>query len=675
MKKLHLALGATVLALGLSQTTLGQQSPLPSASGESVAKTRSSNSGRRHSWRNGKMGTNRRARPVVRPVTGQPAPQKLSQPVATAPRRAVPADPTVFGAEAPTQPSITQRADADRVLRAVANFPTDAVRRSASPQPLPAVQPISEQAAWNGPNQRPSYLSGKMSRSSRLRRAPESPGAVQSEPSADTSWISDATTAARSDEQEFSFASDMPQDRSIASSSSHLPHSASLSRPELHSQQVGFAFVGDLAPIQPILQPIVQPIAWVDDRPTAWVDDQPTPGDYTGDGRLLDGGPDFPLLWGGGERLYARAEYLRWQISGDYLPALVTSSPAGTAQNEAGVLGFGTTTILFGDRKFHGEDRPGGRLTIGYWLSSDDVFGIEATFYQLESSTSRFSAASTGDPILARPFFNVDPNVGPGQDSSILAMTGWSGTLPRFGTAAVDLQGDVSVFARSELRSGAISFRGVGVLGGQNADIRTDWLAGYRYFDFNEILSIEDTIFPSSAPFISGTRLDGLDRFQAKNRFHGGELAVATRFRFGRLSGELISRVALGNMHEEMTIQGTTTTFVPATMSSPDETVVVPGGLLAQSTNSGVFRRDRLAIIPELSLNLNYQVTNNLSVTGGYSVIYVNQIVRAGDQVDATLNSSMFGGATGSGSANPHFSFAETEMLIHGLSGGVELRY
>jgi hypothetical protein len=303
------------------------------------------------------------------------------------------------------------------------------------------------------------------------------------------------------------------------------------------------------------------------------------------------------------------------------------------------------------------------------------VFGIEATFYQLESSVARFSTASTGSPILARPFFNVNPNVGPGQDSSILAMTGWMGTLPQFGAATVNLEGDVSVYAHNELRSGAISFRGVSVLGGQNADWRTDWLAGYRYFDFNELLAIEDTIIPSSSPFVMGTRLDGIDRFQTKNLFHGGEVAASTRFRRGRFSGEIIGRVALGNMHEEVTISGSTTTFVPAAGSNPAQTVVIPGALLTQESNIGVYRRDRLTVIPELSINLNYQVNKNISLTGGYTFVYVNQIVRAADQIDTSLNSSMFGGATGTGPVRPNFSFAETEMLIHGLSGGIEFRY
>ncbi|MCH8922065.1 MAG: BBP7 family outer membrane beta-barrel protein, partial [Planctomycetes bacterium] len=272
-----------------------------------------------------------------------------------------------------------------------------------------------------------------MSRTSDSRKSFESTGPL-SEPAA-SSWISDEALSEPGDDQGVVFASDLPHGVSLASTISHLPHSASLAEP------VGFAVVGDIAPVQP----------------TAWANNQATSRDQTRSRGVLNDPFELPLLWGGGERLYARGEYLRWKIQGNHVPALVTSSPTGTAQNQAGVLGFSTTTILFGDSNLHAEDRAGGRLTVGYWLSSDDVFGIEATYYQVESSSASFSTSSTGDPILARPFFNVDPNVGPGQDSSILAMAGWVGTLPQFGATSVDLQGDVSVFAQNELRSGAIA--------------------------------------------------------------------------------------------------------------------------------------------------------------------------------------------------------------------------
>ena len=51
---------------------------------------------------------------------------------------------------------------------------------------------------------------------------------------------------------------------------------------------------------------------------------------------------DFNPFW-------AEADYLAWSVTGDKLPALVTTAPVGTPLAVAGVLGQPTTTVLFGN--------------------------------------------------------------------------------------------------------------------------------------------------------------------------------------------------------------------------------------------------------------------------------------------------------------------------------------
>lgn len=48
-------------------------------------------------------------------------------------------------------------------------------------------------------------------------------------------------------------------------------------------------------------------------------------------------------------RFWIRADWLMWWTNGEHLPPLVTSSPQGTPQGQAGVLGQPGTTILFGN--------------------------------------------------------------------------------------------------------------------------------------------------------------------------------------------------------------------------------------------------------------------------------------------------------------------------------------
>jgi hypothetical protein len=386
----------------------------------------------------------------------------------------------------------------------------------------------------------------------------------------------------------------------------------------------------------------------------------------------------MPPLWGGGERLYARSQYLRWKIKGTELPALVTTSPDGTPQDEAGVLGFPATTVLFGGSTIDNDFRAGGRLTIGYWLSSDDVFGIEVDYWQLENESNSFFVSSTGSsPIIARPFFNVDPNVAgnPGQDAALISFPNGDYTLPGFfanapnQTGAITLNGSVDVRMTSEVRSGGIAFRGVSMLGPYTRHSRWDWLAGYRYFDMREGLTITDVVLPGP-PFIAGLTITGTDRFKTTNTFHGGEISCAGRFKWNRLSADVMGRVAVGNMHQAVDISGTTVTFDPT-----PTTVTSDGSLLAQPSNSGRHRSNRVAVIPEISGNLSFHITKNIEVTAGCSLIYINRIMRPGDAIDTSLNPSTFGGAAGSGATRPLFGFTKSDALLFGYSGGVTARF
>ena len=57
----------------------------------------------------------------------------------------------------------------------------------------------------------------------------------------------------------------------------------------------------------------------------------------------------------------------------------MTTSPAGTAQLNAGVLG-GPTTTLFGGDVVNDDIRSGFRVGAGYWFNAERTIGIEAGF-------------------------------------------------------------------------------------------------------------------------------------------------------------------------------------------------------------------------------------------------------------------------------------------------------
>jgi hypothetical protein len=105
--------------------------------------------------------------------------------------------------------------------------------------------------------------------------------------------------------------------------------------------------------------------------------------------------------------------------------------------------------------------------------------------------------------------------------------------------------------------------------------------------------------------------------------------------------------------------------------------VVNPGGLLALSSNSGHFSRDRVSLVPEFGVNLGYQVTPHLRVFTGYTLLYWFDVVRAGDQVDLTINPNLLPPVTGpvAGPFRPAPRFQTTDLWVQGLSAGLEFRF
>src|SRR5262245_58536535 len=80
-------------------------------------------------------------------------------------------------------------------------------------------------------------------------------------------------------------------------------------------------------------------------------------------------------------RVWVRGEYLLWWLEGQRLPALLTASPLGTSQDQAGVLGTPGTTVLFGDSRVNEDARSGGRITLGAWFDARQTVGLEGNFF------------------------------------------------------------------------------------------------------------------------------------------------------------------------------------------------------------------------------------------------------------------------------------------------------
>ena len=326
--------------------------------------------------------------------------------------------------------------------------------------------------------------------------------------------------------------------------------------------------------------------------------------------------------------MWADVDYLGWWVKGNHVPPLVTTSPQGTPQAQAGVLGQPGTSILFGDQRVDNQFRNGGRITIGGWLVGD-VWAIEGNYYALNTANTNYAAASvfsagpTNDPILARPFFDPTLNGGAGAQHQLLL------AFPNFnaGGTLVNLDGTVNVHASSTIQSSGVQLKrlvGIDCM----KDHRMFLTGGYRFFRMEEGLQIADTISPVGGAFPAGSQLAHFDSFGTKNNFQGGDIGLFSDLRRGRWVLETQPKIAFGNMHEIVNIDGQTKVNNGTTLAG------FPGGLLTQVSNMGVYRRNQFALIPEINVKLGFQITQGWRATAGYNFTYITRVVRPGNEVD-----------------------------------------
>ena len=337
-------------------------------------------------------------------------------------------------------------------------------------------------------------------------------------------------------------------------------------------------------------------------------------------------------------RHYVSLDALGWWVKSDHLPALVTTSPLGTPQIFAGVIGQPGTSVLFGDQTVNGGIRPGGRIQGGVWLDDNAEFAIEGHYYALATETTTFSAASTFStgtptgPILARPFFNDSPLVN--QQSAVLVAFPHFFVFPVF----VNVDGKIQVKESSNIQSAGGGGRLA--LNQYTSPVRFFLVGGYRYFNLNESLLISSISSPGVGPYPPGTQLYAFDNFTTRNFFNGGEVGLGAEGWLRRWWLGAETRLAMGNMNEILNING------QAIAQSGAFSAIAPGGLLAQPTNIGSFSQNRFALIPQVNVKLGYQVLPGLRITVGYNFTYVTRVLRPGDQVDTTVNGTQIAGGT-----------------------------
>ncbi len=365
--------------------------------------------------------------------------------------------------------------------------------------------------------------------------------------------------------------------------------------------------------------------------------------------------------WGPRSQPWFSAEYLLWWIKDGPVstPLVTVGSLADTIPT---ALGQPNTRVLFGDNTLNYNAFSGMRFQGGIGIGQN--LAVEGGYLVLERRSVQFQAASdaNGNPPLGRPLFN--PQVGL-EESEGLSNPGF-------------FAGQVQVASHSTLQGYEANL--ASTLRGDNEGALI-LLAGFRALNLNEDLSIAEDLNPlvpgfltfQGAPVSPGSTVSTFDKFHARNNFYGGQLGGRWQGGFGSLSLGLTAKVALGSTQELMTVEGS------STLQSPGNSVTVPSGVLAVSSNSGRFYRSVFGAVPEGTAAFGWQITERFSATVGYNIIYWNSVLRPGNQIDRNVNPAQiptdiaFG--NGKGPTVPLFVFHSSDFWAQGINFGLNFRY
>ena len=346
-------------------------------------------------------------------------------------------------------------------------------------------------------------------------------------------------------------------------------------------------------------------------------------------------------------RVWARVEWLNWWSSSMNAPPLVTTSPDTVPPGDAGIIGEPTTSILFGG-DLADNDRGGMRFSLGYLLKPCHNLSVIATYAHLGDARSSFAASDEQFSVLVRPFFDAQAGQ---QNGQLIAFPG-------------DNTGSLAVVATSAFDTFDLAFSRVTC---SNPHFSKEFSIGYRHARLRDSLRVDSTTTALNGP-AAGTTLTGFDQFDADNTFYGGQLGFIFRSRHRTWSFDFLVKLALGGTNTDVRVDGLTET-------SGTSVGTREGNLLTQSSNIGVIDTMQFALLSELGLRLNYQLTPCWNVTAAYTFIHLSEVARASEHIDPRVNLSQVPPGTLTGPLAPILNLNTNDYWVQGVSLGIERRF
>jgi hypothetical protein len=326
---------------------------------------------------------------------------------------------------------------------------------------------------------------------------------------------------------------------------------------------------------------------------------------------------------------WMRAEYLLWHISNPDMPPLLTTERFGPRPINGGAGTLPQADTVFDPAE---EIRSGFRGQFGFWFPWHGKWGLDFGGFMLVRRNNEFvgSSDSLGNPVLARPFFDT--------------------------TLGAE---NAQIVSYPEEFAGTFTFDSVTKLWGADVNLRRklacgprwwlDGFMGWRHLTLHDAVTIQESIMdinPGPGDVLGfGVR----DSFETRNQFNGLQFGFEGEMRLLRrwfVAGSF--KFAMGNMHQTLEIDGFTDFMLPGGGRARGV-----GGLYALRSNIGRFARNEFAVIPEFGIKLGLDITDNLRIYAGYNVLCISDVLRAGEQIDRSINPNMLPDVGAPGGLNP----------------------
>jgi hypothetical protein len=410
-------------------------------------------------------------------------------------------------------------------------------------------------------------------------------------------------------------------------------------------------------------------------------------GDYAHAPSVAGAGADYGCCGTQDYQWWGRAEFLLYRFTNSTLPPLTLSAPVGVvpvtpttttfingtlsglpvaSPTSSLPLVFQVTPTLGSGSQVDFGDIPGGRFTIGYWFEREHCLGLEWSFFALDRQDFDFSNASGSTGMQTFPT---------GLANTTLFVTG----IPPTTTTTASLTPIVLTGSASSTLSGSVSSEMWGTelnvichqcsIGG----LRYNCLVGMRYINLNEDVTDSESVsfsatLPGTPPTAVASTATFFDHVTVHDHFIGPQVGIDYDWCiFQRVSLDGSLKVALGDMHEAFSLVGFNTGTGTA------------GGLLVGPSDTGAHRkRDRIAGVPELNINLSYHITPRCRVYVGYDAFYLSSLARFGGAITTAATNGLVsvGGTTVPVTLiTPAFNPVGADMWVEGINAGLEFRF